>query len=425
MKYLLILSTIILLTTNGCDSYTNDPVVFSINGEEKLKSEFLQSIDKKKFKAANFENKRIMINNHIREEIIFQEHEKRNTFENEKKNSKLNFHIKNLTVDKIIQEEIWEPILSDSSLRILYKRLKKEIGISHIIIPYKGAKRSSTNRSKEEAINLISKIRSDIIEKKIDFESAARKYSEDPSSLDYGRLGYVQWGSLFEPIQSYAFSMDLRKIPNPIQSDFGYHLVYIYGMRMNDIPIYDEYIPELKKFLQNRKGPEFNIALQNYELSLKKKFDLILFKNNILKLFNLLASMSNKNLFNTKTLLTINFIEPLFSINGSEVNLDWFRTIIQSGTLVSQSNITDVDGLTKTLEHIVYRSLLVQISEKKPNIWHNQIRINARSKLLSETKLNLLNMIKIERMSSAITLDGLIDSIITNTDIYINNSVVE
>ena len=34
-------------------------------------------------------------------------------------------------------------------------------------------------------------------------------------------------------------------------------------------------------------------------------------------------------------------------------------------------------------------------------------------------------MIKIERMSSAITLDGLIDSIITNTDIYINNSVVE
>ena len=85
MKYLLILSTIILLITNGCESYTDDPVVFSINGEEKIKSEFLQSIDTKKFKDANSEDKRIMINNHIREEIIFKEYEKRNTLENQKK----------------------------------------------------------------------------------------------------------------------------------------------------------------------------------------------------------------------------------------------------------------------------------------------------------------------------------------------------
>jgi len=81
--------------------------------------------------------------------------------------------------------------------------------------------------SLEEALLKTEKIREEIIGG-LSFDSAAKKYSEDPGSKELGgNLGYVPRGSFVQEFEQAAFTLDINKLSKPIQTKYGYHLMEV------------------------------------------------------------------------------------------------------------------------------------------------------------------------------------------------------
>ena len=87
-----------------------------------------------------------------------------------------------------------------------------EVRASHILV-----------KTKDEAL----KLKNDIENGKISFEDAAKQYSSCPSGRNGGDLGYFSKGQMVKPFEDAAFSMKKGEISEPVQTQFGWHLIQL------------------------------------------------------------------------------------------------------------------------------------------------------------------------------------------------------
>ena len=70
----------------------------------------------------------------------------------------------------------------------------------------------------------------DLLKQGGDFGNLAAEYSTDTGSKDKGGdLGWFAKGAMVAPFEDAAFSMSVGEISQPIQSDFGYHIIQVLG----------------------------------------------------------------------------------------------------------------------------------------------------------------------------------------------------
>ncbi len=95
-------------------------------------------------------------------------------------------------------------------------------------------------RSEEEALALAQDIRARI-EQGLSFEDAAREFSEDAGTAeDGGRLGYIPRGMFSEKFEVPLFSLEVGKVSEPVRTGYGYHLMRVNAVRMEESPEYAE-----------------------------------------------------------------------------------------------------------------------------------------------------------------------------------------
>lgn len=70
------------------------------------------------------------------------------------------------------------------------------------------------------------KIRQEIIHGK-SFAQAAKEYSICPSGQEGGDLGYFCRGMMVPEFEDAAFSLPVQKLSDPLQTQFGWHLILI------------------------------------------------------------------------------------------------------------------------------------------------------------------------------------------------------
>jgi len=118
----------------------------------------------------------------------------------------------------------------------------KQVTASHILI--KVDPEASEEVKKEKKAKL-EKIREDIINNKITFAEAAKKYSEDPDSAENGGTYTFGPHKMVPAVERAAFTQELNTVGQIIQSKFGYHIIMTTSR---------EYIPfaEVKDAIQKR-----------------------------------------------------------------------------------------------------------------------------------------------------------------------------
>ena len=105
-------------------------------------------------------------------------------------------------------------------LKLVIKRDKKEknmttrVRASHLLV-----------KTEEEA----NEIREKIINGEMKFEDAAAMVSLCPSGANGGDLGFFGKGQMVKPFEDACFSMELNEISNPIETQFGWHLIQLTG----------------------------------------------------------------------------------------------------------------------------------------------------------------------------------------------------
>lgn len=88
-----------------------------------------------------------------------------------------------------------------------------EVRASHILV-----------KTKEEAEKLLDEIKGGK-----SFAEAAQENSLCPSGSAGGDLGYFGRGMMVKPFEDAAFNMEVGEVSDPVQTQFGWHLIQLTG----------------------------------------------------------------------------------------------------------------------------------------------------------------------------------------------------
>ena len=200
----------------------SDPTVMTIDGVAIPKSEFEYIYNKNKSVAAG-ESKSLdeYVDMFINYKMKIIEAKRENYEDKANYRSEYEKYAKQLVIPFVRDEETENALLQEAFERKQESRL-----VSHILIKVK------SDADSMDALKQINSIY-DELQKGMDFADAAKKYSQCPSSANGGSLGYINVFSTVYPFETAAYNTPVGKYSKPIRSEFGYHIIKVYGVKPN------------------------------------------------------------------------------------------------------------------------------------------------------------------------------------------------
>lgn len=161
--------------------------------------------------------------------------------------------------------------VSDADIKSYYDQnvarytVPEERRASHILIAVKkDAPAAEQAAAKAKAESLLAEVR----KTPADFAKIAKANSQDTASGELGGdLGYFGAGSMVKPFEDAANKLKQGEISDLVQSDFGYHIIELTGIKPAQVKPLDEVkteiAGEIKKQLAARKFTEMAEAFSN------------------------------------------------------------------------------------------------------------------------------------------------------------------
>jgi len=131
--------------------------------------------------------------------------------------------------------------VSDADLRKEYEQIKAQIGdkeykVAHILV-------EKEDEAKQVIVDL---------QKGQKFEDLAKKLSKDPGSKDRG--GDLDWNAPANFVKPFSDAMVKTEkgkfTPQPVQTQFGWHVIRVDDVRAAKVPSFDEVKPQLQQRMQ-------------------------------------------------------------------------------------------------------------------------------------------------------------------------------
>jgi len=112
-------------------------------------------------------------------------------------------------------------------LRVLdQKNEKLEYHAAHILVCYKGASSCTQERSKEEALALITELKGQAVTGDAFYTLAKEKSDESIAKDTGGELGWFAAGVMVKPFEDAVKTMTVNTISEVVETDFGYHIIW-------------------------------------------------------------------------------------------------------------------------------------------------------------------------------------------------------
>lgn len=116
--------------------------------------------------------------------------------------------------------------------------------------------------TEEEAQKLVDELKGGA-----DFTTLAEEHSTGPTGPSGGQLGWFSDGMMVEPFQAAVAQMEADSISDPVQTDFGWHVIKLEETRIKDAPTLDEVRGEIENALRQK-------AIQDAIAELQEKGDI-------------------------------------------------------------------------------------------------------------------------------------------------------
>ncbi|MGL4346418.1 MAG: peptidylprolyl isomerase [Cellulosilyticaceae bacterium] len=118
--------------------------------------------------------------------------------------------------------------------------------------------------TEEEAQNILKEINEGL-----SFADAAAKYSSCPSKERGGNLGQFSKGQMVPEFEAATFAMTPDQISEPVQTQFGYHIIQLHSLTGGDDVEFDAVKDQVKQYYTSVKHNEIYNAKQD---ELKAKY---------------------------------------------------------------------------------------------------------------------------------------------------------
>ncbi|MBI4668385.1 MAG: peptidylprolyl isomerase [Elusimicrobia bacterium] len=126
----------------------------------------------------------------------------------------------------------------------------------------------ATMMEKSKVLNKMKALRKEI-EAGADFAEVAKRESQDmESGRKGGDLGYFIRGWMVPAFEQAAFNLQVGQVSEPVETEFGYHLILIEEKRAATPLRYDEAKEDLTQYLQQRN---FQVRLKDFVEGLRAK----------------------------------------------------------------------------------------------------------------------------------------------------------
>jgi len=150
--------------------------------------------------------------------------------------------IKNQKLTEQMQKKIIDEVtITPEEVRVFFAKFKgeeipvfgAEMEVAQIVI-----KPEISQLEKDDVINRLKEIKNDVINNGASFYSKAVLYSEDPGSRSSG--GYYKMTRktpFVKEFKDVAFSLEAGQISEPVETEFGYHLIFVEKIRGQEIDV--------------------------------------------------------------------------------------------------------------------------------------------------------------------------------------------
>jgi len=167
---------------------------------------------------------------------------------------------KKLAIDELVDIKIARKIVvTDKETKIYYDanpdlfKQPEQVRASHILIKVEAG---ADQQKKAQAMQKIKEIQKKLKDGQ-DFAVLAKKYSEDKgSSANGGDLGYFTRGQMVKPFEDAAFAMKPDEVSDIVETQFGYHLIKVYGKKPGKVMAYGEVKDLLTERMRQEKTQE-------------------------------------------------------------------------------------------------------------------------------------------------------------------------
>lgn len=156
-----------------------------------------------------------------------------------------------LNINKLLEAEI---TITEEEMKSYFEENKESLGTkeqvkaSHILVD-----------SVEKAQEVKEKL-----DAGSDFAEMAKEYSMDESNKNQGgELGFFARGAMVPEFENTAFSLEVGEISDPVQTQYGYHIIKAEEKIEAEEARYEEVKEEIKDTLKEQKTPEaYNTWIQ-------------------------------------------------------------------------------------------------------------------------------------------------------------------
>lgn len=127
---------------------------------------------------------------------------------------------------------------------------EEQVRASHILL---STEAGTPEEEKAKLKAQLEQIAADIKSGKISFADAAKQYSKCPSSANGGDLDYFGKGQMVKPFEDAAFSNPKGEVSGIVETQFGYHLIQVTDKKEAGTTSLDEVKGEIKQYLSELK----------------------------------------------------------------------------------------------------------------------------------------------------------------------------
>lgn len=146
--------------------------------------------------------------------------------------------------------------VSDADIKSYYDQNQKQYAgseerrASHILI---SLKKDASAADKAAAKAKADKLYAQVSANPSDFAKLAKANSDDPGSAEHGGdLGYFGAGMMVKPFEDAAFQMTQGQVSQPVQSDFGYHIIQLTGIKPATAKTLDQVKSEISNTIKTQ-----------------------------------------------------------------------------------------------------------------------------------------------------------------------------
>lgn len=120
--------------------------------------------------------------------------------------------------------QVSDPVDSPFGYLIFHRVTLEKVTASHILLSFRGAMRSTQNRSKGEAREMAKLLIADLEAGK-DFAELAKAHSNGPSAPQGGLLGSFTRGQMVPEFDKAVFALKPGEVSGIVETPFGFHLI--------------------------------------------------------------------------------------------------------------------------------------------------------------------------------------------------------